>query len=58
MGRGGVGAVLGFVIGIGVLMGLNSLAFGFKVDFFTWSVTPSERSDSDLPSSLPGVLAG
>lgn len=60
MGRGGVGAVLGLVIVIGVLtgLGLNSLALGFKVDFFTWSVTPSERSDSDLLSSLPGVLAG
>lgn len=40
-------------------MGLNSLALGFNVDFFTWSITPSVRSDvSDLTSSLPGVLAG
>lgn len=40
-------------------MGLNSLALGFKVDFFTWSVTPSVRSVvSDRTSSLPGVLAG
>lgn len=40
-------------------MGLNSLALGFKVDFFTWSATPSGRSVvSDLASSLPGVLAG
>lgn len=51
--------MLGFVIGICVLMGLNSLALGFKVDFFTWSVTPSVRSVvSDRTSSLPGVLAG
>lgn len=40
-------------------MGLNSLALGFKVDFLTWSATPSVRSaPSDLDSSLPGVLAG
>lgn len=52
--------MFGFDMGTGVLtgLGLNSLALGFKVDFFTWSVTPSARSDSDLPSSLPGVLAG
>lgn len=51
--------MLGFAIGIGALIGLNSLALGFKVDFFTWSGTPSVRSMvSDLASSLPGVLAG
>lgn len=52
--------MFGFVMGTGVFtgLGLNSLALGFKVDFFTWSVTPSVLSDSDRPSSLPGVLAG
>lgn len=59
VGRGGVGAVLGFTMGIGLLIGLNSLALGFKVDFLTCSGMPSGRSaDSGLESSLPGVLAG
>lgn len=34
-GRGGVGAVEGLDSANGGLLGLNSFALGFKVDFFT-----------------------
>lgn len=35
VGRGGVGVAEGFTMLRGALVGLNSLALGFSVDFFT-----------------------
>lgn len=51
VGRGGVGVNAGFRV-VFPLMGRNSFAFGFRVEFFTCAAAMDSASDRSLPSGV------